>query len=89
MIVLAHPTKDVNDKGKMRTPIMYDIDGSAHWFNKPDHGVVIARDPERNESTVHITKVRFEETGYRGEIKMRFDPQTQCFRPLNAGPQMD
>ena len=89
VIVLAHPTKDVNDKGKMRTPIMYDIDGSAHWFNKPDHGVVIARDPERNESTIHITKVRFEETGYRGEIKMSFNPLTQCFGPLDAGQQED
>ena len=83
VIVLAHPTKDVNDHGKVRTPTMYDIDGSAHWFNKPDHGVIIQRDPIKNESTVHISKVRFEETGYRGEIKMSFNPYTQCFSQLS------
>ena len=83
VIVLAHPTKDVNDHGKVRTPTMYDIDGSAHWFNKPDHGVIIQRDPIKSESTVHISKVRFEETGYRGEIKMSFNPYTQCFSQLS------
>ncbi|WP_439372948.1 DnaB-like helicase C-terminal domain-containing protein [Bradyrhizobium sp. DASA03120] len=82
VIVLAHPTKDVFERGKMRTASLYDIDGSAHWNNKPDHGLVIERDPVKPETTVHISKVRFEQTGYRGAIRMRFDPDTQQFHQL-------
>jgi twinkle protein len=89
VIVLAHPTKDVFERGKLRTPTLYDIDGSAHWFNKPDHGVVIERDPVANESTVHIPKVRFEQTGYRGAIRMKFDPGSQRYEQLDAGQQAE
>lgn len=82
VIVLAHPTKDVWEHGRARTATLYDIEGSAHWFNKCDHGVVIERAPEANRSTVHIAKVRFEETGFKGAINMGFDVQTQRFEEL-------
>jgi twinkle protein len=88
VIVLAHPTKDVFERGKIRTPSLYDIDGSAHWFNKPDHGLVIERDPVANEATVHIPKVRFEQTGYRGAIRMKFDPGSQRYEQLDKQPEL-
>jgi twinkle protein len=84
VIVLAHPTKDVFERGKLRTPTLYDIDGSAHWFNKPDHGIVIERHAVANEATVHIPKVRFEQTGYRGAIKMSFDPGSQRYLQVDT-----
>ncbi|VIO80081.1 hypothetical protein CI41S_70410 [Bradyrhizobium ivorense] len=84
VIVLAHPTKDVFERGKLRAPSLYDIDGSAHWVNKPDHGVVIERDPQADAATVHISKVRFEQTGYRGAVRMKFDPASQRFLQLDA-----
>ena len=43
VIVIAHPTKDVGRDGKARPPTLYDIEGSAHWFNKCDHGIVVDR----------------------------------------------
>lgn len=89
VIVLAHPTKDIWERGKQRTPGLYDIDGSAHWFNKPDHGLVIERAAEANETTVHIAKVRFDETGYRGAIKMGFDVASQRYRQLDENVQME
>lgn len=69
MIVVAHPTKPMDSKRKHVS--LYDIEGSAHWFNKCDHGVIIERDGE-NESTIGIAKVRFEESGERGEVKMKY-----------------
>jgi hypothetical protein len=33
--------------------------------------MVIERDPDKDETTVHISKVCFEQTGYRGAISMR------------------
>jgi twinkle protein len=85
--VLAHPTKDVWQHGKLRVPTLYDIDGAAHWFNKCDHGVVIWRDPLSDETSVMINKVRFEETGEKGAIKMKFDKASQRFLPLDGGAQ--
>src|SRR5262249_37365498 len=40
VIVVAHPTKDVKlPDGEIRHPTLYDISGSAHWYNAADHGV--------------------------------------------------
>ncbi len=83
IIVAAHPTKDVFDRGKLRTPTLYDIEGSAHWFNKCDHGVIIERHESSSQSTVYISKVRFDESGYRGAIKMKFDVVTQRYDHLD------
>lgn len=74
LFIVAHPVKDVGAQGKPRVPSLYDVDGSAAWFNKPDIGVVIDR-PDNNvdESMVYITKVRFEGTGQKGAVRMQFD----------------
>lgn len=83
IIVIAHPVKDINEKGKVRVPNLYDVEGSAAWANKADHGICIHRpDPYRNETSIFIQKVRFEETGEKGEIKMAFDRSTSTYGPL-------
>jgi twinkle protein len=88
VVVIAHPTKEVvGQNGKVRVPTLYDIEGSAHWFNKSDHGLVIERDPQTNVTTVHIAKVRFDETGEKGAIRMLFDTKAQTYRQLDADTQ--
>jgi twinkle protein len=74
VIVVAHPTKDVAKEGKSRPPTLYDIEGSAHWFNKCDHGIVVDW-PDSNiaESVIRVAKVRFEESGERGQVRLKFD----------------
>jgi twinkle protein len=74
VIVIAHPTKEVGKDGKSRSVTLYDIEGSAHWFNKCDHGVVIDRpNSYADESVIRIAKVRFDETGEKGEVRMSYD----------------
>lgn len=83
VIVIAHPTKDVWREGKMRTPTLYDIEGSAHWFNKCDHGVVIERSQDiPNQSTIYVAKSRFEEAGVRGKVLMQYEPYSGRFEML-------
>jgi twinkle protein len=80
VIVVAHPTKDVNDKGDIRVPNLYDVDGSAAWFNKSDHGICVHRpDPYRNETSIFIQKVRFAATGEKGEVRLSFDRPTSRY----------
>jgi len=84
VIVVAHPTKEVGRDGKSRPPTLYDIEGSAHWFNKCDHGLVIDRpDANSNESVLRIAKVRFDETGEKGEVRMSYDRLSCRFYLLN------
>jgi len=86
VIVVAHPTKDIVQKdGSTRAVSLYDIDGSAAWFNKADHGLVIARDAMRDESTVTVAKVRFEETGEKGAVRLRYDRFSSRFEMLEGG----
>jgi twinkle protein len=74
VIVVAHPTKEIAKEGKSRPPTLYDVESSAHWVNKCDHGVVIDW-PDFNveQSVIRVAKVRFEESGERGQVTMRFD----------------
>lgn len=85
VIVIAHPTKEVGKDGKSRPVTLYDIEGSAHWFNKCDHGVVIDRPNSYvDETVVRIAKVRFDETGEKGEVRMAFDREGCRYQALDG-----
>jgi twinkle protein len=86
VIVVAHPTKDVKGRdGQLRTPGLYDVSGSAHWYNAPDHGIVVDR-PNGAGTLVRIIirKSRFAQSGHAGEAWLRYDPERG--RYVAAGP---
>lgn len=83
VIIVAHPTKAVAEGGKVRAVTPYDIEGSSHWFNKPDHIVVLDRDDEEQVTAVRVMKIRFQGTGLKGRVSMRFDEDTERFYPLD------
>lgn len=88
VILVAHPTKEVGKDGKTRLPSLYDIEGSASWYNKCDVGIIIDReDPHRWETAVHIKKIRFEGTGDPGKVVMAFDRNTGRYSQLDDAPQ--
>lgn len=65
VILVAHPTKaHASDN---RKPTLYDVEGSAAWFNKCDNGLIVSRDPENNHMTVNSAKVRERGAGKRGQ----------------------
>lgn len=84
-IVVAHPTKDLGKGGEARTPTMYDIEGSAAWYNKPDHGVVIdVPDPELNETVVWVKKARFSWSGRKGDVTLQYLPEVEGYQSLDG-----
>ena len=84
-MVVAHPTKDVAKDGKARRPTLYDIESSAHWHNKADIGIIIDW-PDRTvrESIIEVKKVRFEEVGEKGEVRLKFDRYSSRYDLLDA-----
>ena len=74
VFVVAHPTKGINQpNGKIRSPNLYDIDGSAHWYNAADHGIVLDRDTTQSKLQVSVKKSRFKSGGIVGEGWLNFD----------------
>jgi len=65
--VIAHPTKLYRSKqdGTYPVPTLYDINGSAAFYNKADNGIVISRDKgeEMRPVEVHVQKIRYQEIG--------------------------
>lgn len=85
VIVLIHPTKEVGKEGKSRPPTPYDADGSAHWFNKADHFLIIHRPDETvNISMVRVAKVKFEGTGEKGTMRLKFDRESCRFDTIDG-----
>lgn len=84
-IVLAHPTKEVGREGKSRVPTLYDIEGSAAWYNKPDHGVVIdVPNPDDDETVVWVKKARFSWSGKKGDVTLRYLPDIEGYESMNG-----
>lgn len=73
VLVCIHPTKSASDKPQSQMSL-YDADGSAHWVNKPDIGLVIERDDEGGRMIVHGKKFRYRWMGQRGATEFPFDP---------------
>lgn len=84
LIIVAHPTKAVNENGG-RLPRLCDIEGSMAWWNKCDNGLIVARDKDRNRARVVSEKVREIGAGKLGECYFQVDPETGIFTPDYGG----
>lgn len=74
--LVAHPTKGKRQKDnqmKYEVPTLYDISGSANFFNKTDNGLCVYRDFEENKTYVYIQKVKFSHWGKVGFSDFVYD----------------
>lgn len=83
IIVVAHPAKMQRLKdGTYPMPSLYDISDSAHWYNKPDLGIVIHRQ-EDGCMLFNVQKCRYIGTiGTIGEVKLRYDRDKNQLRSV-------
>ncbi len=85
IIIVTHPSKSGGQKDDPETMSLYDVSGSAHWANKPDHGVLIYRPKGSDETIVNVAKCRdFRKRGQPGTVNMRFDPRTATFSVVST-----
>ena len=91
VILAAHPIKMKKDpaSGKYPVPGLYDISGSAAFYNKADFGIAIERDRERDITRVHVHKVKFRHLGDVGVASFRFSKVTSRFNHLVEGKTPD
>jgi twinkle protein len=89
VIVVAHPRKPQTDgrdkQGLSSVPSLYDIAGSADFYNKCDYGIILQREkPTDNQKRlpltwIHVQKVRFRHLGQIGRRAFGFDPTSGRF----------
>jgi len=89
--LVAHPTKMVKSEGKHEIPTLYNISGSANFYNKTDYGITVYRDFNVELITVLIQKVRFRHLGHVGEINFKYNVNNGRFSELdeNGTPIFD
>lgn len=95
VIVVAHPKKmetrtdSATGVEVARAPTLYDINGSSHFYNIPDIGLVVFRErfPHGRDTThINVNKVRSKFFGRCGSVKFMLDTPTQRFYPWNGTP---
>jgi len=85
IMIQAHPAKPDMKMGNS-APTAYQIAGSAHWFNKPDHIFSLWRPKFENEdgsrcteSLLTVCKTRYEELGYPRVLDIQMNLDNGCF----------
>ena len=91
VILAAHPTKMKKDpvSGKFPVPTMYDISGSAAFFNKADFGIAIERDRTQGVTRVHVQKVKFRHLGQPGIASFEYNTHNGRFVNFEEGKTAD
>ena len=91
VILAAHPTKMKRDPLTKRFPVptMYDISGSAAFFNKADFGIAIERDRTKEVTRVHVQKVKFRHLGLPGVASFQYNYHNGRFVPIVEGKTPD
>ena len=92
VILMAHPTKQPKNKdGVIEAPTLYDISGSAHFYNKTDFGIVVHRNRVENTVEVHVQKVKFRHLGEVGTALFKYNLNNGRYVPYtpNTEPVWD
>mmetsp|Transcript_81842 Transcript_81842/g.230370 ORF Transcript_81842/g.230370 Transcript_81842/m.230370 type:complete len:206 (-) Transcript_81842:53-670(-) len=88
--IVAHPTKNTAwVDGKK--PSLYDIAGSAHWFNKCDMGLILKRATVELDGElvptcileVEVAKARNREAGQLGTVSFEYDFDPRSYREVS------
>jgi twinkle protein len=76
IFLVAHPRKmSKRDDGMYDVPSLYDVAGSANFYNQVDNGMTIYRDFKNQITSVYIQKVKFRHIGELGEAQFKYNLQ--------------
>lgn len=88
VILMAHPTKmQKNKDGEPEIPTLYDISGSANFYNKADFGIVVHRNRLENTVEIHIKKVKFKHLGECGMALFKYNLNNGRYSPFVNGTE--
>lgn len=92
-IVVAHPTKMPKINGQTdevinyEAPSLYNISGSANWYNIADNGIIVYRhrlSKDESETRLIIEKIKHKYYGKTGQILLKMDVASERFSEMNG-----
>jgi twinkle protein len=85
LFIVVHPTKMYKDRTAEIYPVptLYDISGSANWYNKADNGIVVYRDFVKETTEVYIKKVKFKNYGEVGAATFKYLKESGTYAEIN------
>jgi twinkle protein len=88
VFLVAHPRKMGKTDGKVDVPSLYDISGSANFYNKCDYGITVHRKVDDqnvmiNEVDVYFQKIKFKHLGEQGIVHLNYDYKSGRFDVMN------
>lgn len=87
VIIVAHTAK-MTERGQVYVPNLYDINGSANWYNKCDYGIVVHRDTVVDDQKTMLKIAKIKKHGLLGKpgiIDLELDVNSLTFFPHTAG----
>lgn len=90
VFLVAHPRKmqKLQQNGLFEVPSLYDINGSANFYNKTDFGITVYRDMLNDCVQVHINKVKFRHLGELGVYECKYNFNNNRFSSYSAETQV-
>lgn len=84
IFLVAHPKKMNKTDGKTDVPSLYDISGSANFYNKTDYGLTVHRNSDSenimlDEVKVYFQKIKFKHLGHQGIVSLNYDKDSGRF----------
>lgn len=75
IFMIAHPRKMPKKSGEAvyDIPSLYDINGSANFYNKADYGISVYRDRVNDRVEIHVQKVKFRHLGECGTALFHYN----------------
>ena len=85
--IVAHPTKMRfnHETGKYDIPGLYDISGSANFYNKSDIGMSMYKE-EEGRNSLYVQKVKFKFWGQVGMVGYNWDKVNGRYTELGSDP---
>lgn len=83
VILMAHPKKQPKENGKIEIPNLYDISGSANFYNKADYGIIVHRHKDEDYVEVRVQKVKFRHLGQCGTALFKYNINNGRYVPWN------
>lgn len=83
VVLVVHPKKMYKDPGTRKEPVptLYDMNGSAGFFNKTDFGLTVERDYDAGVTRIHVQKVKFRHLGGKGIASFVYNTANGRYSP--------
>lgn len=72
-MLVAHPRKPSDVQAMQHQHSLYDVSGSADFYNKPDVGIWMERDDTNGITLIDVLKVRFDVLGENGTFAVWYN----------------